>query len=644
MAYLFIDNNLGDLLNVKEARNNLGLGTLATLNSNDVNIGGGKIVTDSLRLKANLDSSNYFLRSSSDRGDVEWFEVPSIDWVEENQSNVLLSRFSNDLNFVRKVELSKVALSGDFNDIENIPQSLKDVYSNDVLHEFLYSGSNLGDILDKEAARKNLGVGTLAIQDASDVTLLNITVKDNLKLSYVGEGFLLVDSMCNVISRSNFDIATETTPGMVYTCNVMTDDPKYVPTSALFSNVINELEIKVDEFKLDYLDEIVNLVEGEQYLFKSNLLSEFSTDAEKSNVRHNLGLGTISTQDSNNISVGSVTLRDLKFSKEGIENKILTFDQNNESKFVGMEEFEATKDSPGAVYIVDDYKSNSTNAHLLQEKSNCTVLDINAMNNYFRSFDDELNRIRDSVPSDISELSGADVYLRRENNLSDLTNITEAKCNLGLSLVATSGKYKDLTDKPYQISTFSNDVGFLVGDNNLSDVPDKAKARENLGLGSMALQDIRDVRIQGGIVRFKKLEVKNEFLYQDTVSPEGKILVCADKNGLMEWRDLPKASYNSYGAVKISDHIKYKDQRTDVVPTCKVFSVIEDNITRRLDDAMRKYLLSADFSEKLVNLKVMEDDLVQGLRREVFNQNNEIVELKNRINALEIENSNLLNS
>ena len=53
---------------------------------------------------------------------------------------------------------------------------------------------------------------------------------------------------------------------------------------------------------------------------------------------------------------------------------------------------------------------------------------------------------------------------------------------------------------------------------------------------------------------------------------------------------------------------------------------------------MRKYLLSPDFSGKLVDLKVMEDNMVQGLKRELYDKTNEIVQLKNRIAALEAVN------
>jgi hypothetical protein len=54
----------------------------------------------------------------------------------------------------------------------------------------------------------------------------------------------------------------------------------------------------------------------------------------------------------------------------------------------------------------------------------------------------------------------------------------------------------------------------------------------------------------------------------------------------MEWKDLPRASYSEYGAVKITPYILQNDHRTDVVPSCEVFSQIERTITQHMNDAL----------------------------------------------------------
>ena len=310
----------------------------------------------------------------------------------------------------------------------------------------------------------------------------------------------------------------------------------------------------------------------------------------------------------------------MKFNSDSnLEKKILTFNSDNTSTFLSMEDFIATSNAPGAVYMSDVFKTEDLSEEEML-RSNTTALSMHAISNYLHQFNTRIDNIQNSIPKDILQLSGNDEYMRKQNNLSDLTDINLAKSNLGLAKVATTGAYADLTDKPFAISSFSNDLGFLIGDCNLSDIPDPVAARKNLGLGSMATQDIRNVRIQGGIVRFKKLEIKNEFFYKDEEDPpDGKILVCANRNGLMEWKDMPKASFNQYGAVKISDHIKFQDERTDVVPTCKVFSVIEENLRSKLDIALREYLLSSEFAERIAILREDQVQQLEDLKIQVSN-------------------------
>jgi hypothetical protein len=71
----------------------------------------------------------------------------------------------------------------------------------------------------------------------------------------------------------------------------------------------------------------------------------------------------------------------------------------------------------------------------------------------------------------VTPLKGHATYLKRAFNLSDLTNVVQARINLGLGSIATEDA--------------SN---FLRASNNLSELVDKAVSRTNLGLGSAAVQ------------------------------------------------------------------------------------------------------------------------------------------------------------
>jgi hypothetical protein len=96
--------------------------------------------------------------------------------------------------------------------------------------------------------------------------------------------------------------------------------------------------------------------------------------------------------------------------------------------------------------------------------------------------------------------------LQKSSNLSDLANITTAKTNLGLSTVASSGSYADLSNRPTFGSASSMNVGTTAGtiaagddsrfssslqkSSNLSDLANITTAKTNLGLATVATSGV----------------------------------------------------------------------------------------------------------------------------------------------------------
>lgn len=600
MAYLIADNNLADLFDITKSRTNLGLGNVSTMNSNDIRITGGNIEIDSLRFvpSSNLGNTNYVLKNADTEGSVEWFEVPSIGWLDSNQNNIRISGFCNDVNYVRSNQLASVAFSGSYLDLSNVPQSLREVYSNDVLNEFLYSACNLSDVHNVEQARNNLGLGTLALQDPDNVSLERLIVTDTLKLENLhSNGYLYINSS-NEVEMKNFSIATSTTPGIVYKTDTLIDNSNFVPTSELLYNVNSNLNEQISNLQLGDLNAIVSLFGQNEYLFKTNLLSEFSNDQQRQTARQNLGLGDIATQNSATFSVSNITLSNLQFhTTEDISDKVLTFGDDKRSQFKSLDEFLATETNAGSVYIINDYMN-----YVPDTKSNVSVISYTALSNYIYTLTSELNTLKANIPTNINDLEGSDVYLRANNNLSDLTNKEDARSNLELKRVAVTGKYSDLEDYPYNVSRFNNDVGFIVGQSNLSDLNDIVAARANLGLGSMATQDLNDVRISGGYVHFKHLKVNDKFYYRASTNPTGKFLVAGNSSGKLEWKSLPVATESEYGLVRVSDELQVRDSRRDVVPTCRLFAEIEERITYRLLAAQEQHYRNYFTSEAYLKL------------------------------------------
>ena len=95
--------------------------------------------------------------------------------------------------------------------------------------------------------------------------------------------------------------------------------------------------------------------------------------------------------------------------------------------------------------------------------------------------------------------------LSASNNLSDITNQSAARANLGLGSAATNDAEAFLApngDGSQIIGiTASQVAGVLAASNNLSDVVSQSAARANLGLGSAATNDAGAfLSVTGGVV------------------------------------------------------------------------------------------------------------------------------------------------
>lgn len=126
------------------------------------------------------------------------------------------------------------------------------------------------------------------------------------------------------------------------------------------------------------------------------------------------------------------------------------------------------------------YSDYATQTDLQNEGNLRTLGDQNSINTAKIYTNDTVGNLVGTAPSTLNTLwkiaaaignnatysttvsNALDSKLSKSSNLGDLGNVVIAKTNLGLSTVASTGSYTDLTNKPVNVSAFTNDTGFVT--------------------------------------------------------------------------------------------------------------------------------------------------------------------------------------
>ena len=106
MAFLQVKKNLADIYNICEAQNNLGLLSMAYQCKCNVDIHNGKISISNLTLRGSNIDSNYILVSKNSSGEVMWKRQALQEWMEKSPSEIYLSSFCNDQNYIKETEIN----------------------------------------------------------------------------------------------------------------------------------------------------------------------------------------------------------------------------------------------------------------------------------------------------------------------------------------------------------------------------------------------------------------------------------------------------------------------------------------------------------------------------------------------------------
>lgn len=577
--YLQRNNNLADVENVNEARRNLGIGSMALLDSNNVHITGGTIKAKSFTLLSSNAKPGRFLVCSGSNGQVDFSDVSLGSWIYRDTCNIRISEFDHaDFVFLNKNSLCNIAFTADYSDIEHNKPSFFSDLSNDL--DFLYN--DLRNI-DVERAISNLGIGSMAFKHSNDAIFFKeLHITSNVfftsesfpKTSNSSDKFFCVDASGKGY-WTTIPIATTTQYGVIKTTdNFKSTDSNTVPSINALADFIHSLNVSVSSLDTVNVSSSVNVIKTIQdngILLKDNHLSDL---ANKAHARSNLGFDTNMERfiqqinSSNTFSIGNLVVNSNMFFQSGVGTTINELDAelienavylavNSDGNVIPRNFPFATTSTPGFVYLLDEYDYTK---FVDTSHNKSTVLSARAFDQFVRGVYLPLyHSISNSVEPRIRELFGD--YLHVRDNLL-VENPSVARQNLQLHPVAHTGDYFQLENRPTKLSQFDNDVRYLVAQSNLSDLTDVVRARSNLGIGSFASYDSNAVHFVRGNGSFSNLHVHSNIVYKyDDTNHTSHFLQCLGTTGECVWSPLPEATHVRKGIVRLeSDYRKSSDR------------------------------------------------------------------------------------
>jgi hypothetical protein len=562
-------NNLADVEDIYESRRNLGFGTLANYNSNNVTITGGSIKIDSLTIKSDQAGVNKFLVCKSNDGRVDFTAIEFGDWVRSNDPNdIRLSEFNNDLLFVDRSSICNIAFTGDYNDLTNTPTNLSHLsFTNDLifLEKTLYN-------IDREQAISNLGLGTLALKNSEDYIIFNnLTINCNLKFEEVhitnNPKYLHIGDN-GVTYWNSLSKASDTQYGVVQLQdNYMSSNEGTAPSSKAISDLYISFSNILDGIGNVALDaNISEAITHNGIMRRQNNLSEI-TNVDQAQI--NLGfdnrmrnlINTLNTTDTFRIPRLTVTsnfiFEDLDKTVTGVDIGNETYLSVNDQGQVFPKKIQlATDNTAGFVYIKDYYPDPVNNV------DNSTVLSVRAIDEfvntiYYTKYAELSNMIEPEIRRMYAE------YMRVDDNIR-VHNPSIARSHLQLHEIAHTGDYYQLENAPSNLSQFSNEfTQFLSAKSNLAELHDIDIARLNLGLGSVSTYDSNNVIILGGNGVFTNLTINSQVQYNyNGTNFQNMFLQSINPNGDCRWSKLPEGTSYQKGIVKLENNYqKYDDKK-----------------------------------------------------------------------------------
>lgn len=601
-TFLISKNNLSDLTNIEKARNNLGIGTLALQNADDVDITGGSVSVSNLVLHAENAEEGSFVVSLDSEGTLGFYKNELPDWAYKPQNEVNISQFENDLNYVETSSLANVAFSGDYNDLLNTPMNLSDYFTES---EYLLRANNLSDILDVEEAKRNLGFGPFASFANSDtIVLSNLYVLNNFHFipqrnnveQYLNKYLKVTEynDAANTMQTEWVDFPIAGRNGSAFgmlqlSSDYTSDDPFTAPTSKALFEAYTELNSKISTTTEQQF--MNDLIDHYGLLTKNNNLKELTPQLVET--KSNLKLGTLSEQNSDSVVVENLEiLSDFVFSKLPFEGAFLGCrNASGEAVWQSLPTANHRLGMKGMVCVSSDIDSVPV------ERKSFTVPNIDSIINIYEDLLNEIDTLSNMVPIKVRDLEDWQQFCLIDDAFLNI-DANRARTNLKLHPISWTGSYTSLDNTPENLSYFNN-YSFLEKNNNLSDLGNVDTARHNLGLGSMSTQNSNDVNITGGTVVVNDFTVKEKFVFdkiptlkEDTIQTH--FLAAENKEGKVCWKTIQTATEELYGVVQLTHDISNSETLGKIASATAVFKVYTELnarielISSRIDALARK--------------------------------------------------------
>ena len=562
MAFLQVKQNLADIYNICEAQNNLGLLSMAYQCKCNVDIHNGKISISNLTLRGPNIDSNYILVSKNSSGQVMWKRQALQEWMEKSPSEIYLSSFCNDQNYIKETEINYT--------ISNYIEEFRDTIINNNL-------------------------------DIDAITISNITITDNFQ--FVSSN---TEYPCILTNNGYGDNLFMTK----IVQSISNNNSNTVCSASAVSNLygmVKEIESQLPD-------------EGSAYMISTNNLDDVGFN--KVYAVSNLGLNeSFLTKD---LTLSNVYFSDSTLEENGSTYYLIRNNNTLDYKRLQyiqsyLETSEVNPPSATSVNNLYEFLNEGVNNRLITSNvlSEIISVDANGCNNpYLPVFQNRLGEAGIqtvaftanwydlvNAPRKLSGFSNVDfndetLFIYSKCNLSDLENPTQAMINLGVSKVGRTGNFADL-QLPVAISNIVSadsllgaipGVPFLIKTNNLSELQNVAEARHNLGMGDMATFSRNNVEILNGNITSCNLVVNSNmrYLHSNTdITLSGQngnnvYLKCFTADGLGKWEDLPVANttLSTQGIVYLTNDLN--NSSSNVAITAFALSNVffnNDNIT-----------------------------------------------------------------